>query len=293
MLTAEEQRAAEEKAAAEKAQAEAEAAAAAEAGKDGKPVTQEAIDAIYKKFRETDEALARSEQQNVELVTRLNERVEPKVVPVVDESNLKEKYRVDSYPKTEEEWDDLIAEHPTYGTDLRQKYLSSQQNVVDLSAQSRKRVMDKHPDLFLKDANGNYILDRNGDVQFDMTNKKAQIATEIYNRDPSVVHTATGPELVMAEVERRMAGEKEDTVKEKLEEEKRIAEEKRAAEAGGAGVASGGGAPPPKPKVEVKFNSDAEKVSAERMVASGRIASLEDYCRVRDNKEVAYGRGGF
>lgn len=287
-MTLEEQRAADEKAA-----AEAEAARIATPPKEEKPVTQEAIDAIYKKFRETDEALARSESKNVELVGRLNDtQVKPAIVPN-DSDSLKDKFTTERYPQSEEDWDDLIAEHPTYGTDLRQKYLHSQQSVHDLGAQSRKRVLDEHPDMFQRNASGTLILDREGNPQLDMSTEKAKLVTEIYNKDPSVVYTVTGPELVMAEVARRMAGEKEDKVKEKLEEEKKVAEDKRAAGAAGAGVASGGQTPPVKPKVDVKFNSDSEKAQAEKMVASGRIASLEDYCSVRDNNEVPYGRGGF
>ena len=273
---------------------QAEAKAKAEAEQAGKPVTQEAINTIYKKFRETDEKLQKSEEEKVVLVTRIAELERGRPKPVITQpQSLKDRYNEESFPETEEEWDELIAEHPTYGTDLRQRYLGGISSFEQEQKKSAKKLQDKHPDMFLKDENGNLRYDKNGLVLFDPISEKGKIFNEIAAEDPNILRVKNGPEMVMAAMEARMKGKEEGALKEKIEQEKEEKEKQRQADIKAGRVASGGAQPPQKPNVEVKFNSEAEKQAAERAVASGRVKDLETYCAIRDSKEVSYGRGGF
>ena len=271
-------------------QAQAEAQAKADAGKAGKPVTQEAIDAIYKKLKETEEKLTKSEQEKVGLVTRvvaLETGGKPKGT-----QTLKDIYNEENMPQTEEDWDELIAQYPTYGTDLRRKYQDGEKSFRDAQSNSAKRLRDKHPDMFMKDKDGNFIFNERG-IVFNPESEKAKVFQEIANKDPRILEIADGPEMVMALMEKRLQGQEEGALKEKIEQEKDVKEKQRQADIKAGRVADGGSPPPAKPAVEVKFNSEAEKQAAERAVASGKVKDLATYCAIRDNKDVAYGRGGF
>lgn len=281
----------------------AEEQAIKEAG-NNKPVTQEAIDRIYKEMRQTKEQLDRSEETNAQMVARLAEMEARGVRPTVtapdedDDRPLGEKYTPENFPKTKDEWDDLIAEEPMYGVDLRAQFLARQANERNSfeakQTASRSKVETKHPDMFKRDDSGNFIRDAEGKIQIDQTSAKAKVFVDIVNRDLSIMNSVTWPELAMEAMENRLSGAKEEDVVKKLEEEKAAAEAKRQEEVKAGAVAGGGGAPPAeKPKVEVKFNSDEERKHAEGLVEGGKIKSLEDYCAVRDNNAIGYGRGGF
>ena len=290
-MTAEELKAQQEKEVKDKEmQAQAEAQAKADAGKVGKPVTQEAIDAIYKKLKETEEKLSRSEQEKVGLVTRvaaLETSGKPKGT-----QTLRDVYSEENYPQSEEEWDDLIAQYPTYGTDLRRRF---QDNVITFESAQKKsaeRLREKHPDMFMKDKDGKFIFNEHG-IVFNPESEKAKVFQDIANKDSRILEIADGPEMVMALMEKRLQGQEEGALKEKIEQEKDTKEKQRQADIKAGRVADGGSAPPAKPAVEVKFNSDVEKQAAERAVASGKVKDLATYCAIRDNKDISYGRGGF
>ena len=282
---------------------EAEDKAKEEAAKKGKPVTQEAIDRIFGKLKETEEKLVRSEKDKVGLVGRISDlekRISPVAPALAGDGSLKSKFSEKNYPKTEEEWDDLIADHPTYGTDLRNTYVSSRQKGADVQDQSRKKVEQDHPDMFQRDANGNFIIDTEGVPQIDLTTKKGKIFKEIAEAGgidaDGIPHTwkaLNGPTLIMTATLARLGQEDEGKVKDELKKKKEKEEKDRLAAAGNANVITGGAPPPPPPKAEVKFNSASEKQLAEDQVKAGKYKDLQEYCNTRDNKTIGYGRGGF
>lgn len=280
---------------------EAEAAAEKEAAEKGKPVTQEAINRIYGKLKETEEKLVRSEQEKVGLVGRLSEVEKrlPAKQPAGD-APLREQFTEKNFPRTEEEWDDLASESPTYAMDLRSTYNASRRKSVDEQERSRQSIMKDNPDMYQRDADGKFVLDAQGYPQLDMTTKKAQIFCEEAEKGgsdengyPLIMKVANGPEMVMAQTRLRLSGDEEATVKEKIKKEKEEKEAARRKQVGDGGIASGGTGAPPAPKVEVKFNSDQEKAIAEQAVSAGKYKDLQEYCNVRDNVTVPYGRGGF
>lgn len=268
-----------------------------------KEVTQEAIDRIYKEMRESKEKLDRAEAEKVQLVGRialLEKKTVPPVAPPADDKELplNKRFNENNFPTTDEEWDDLIAEFPTYGVDLRQKFKEGTKiRISEFERRyetSRKKVEAKHPDMFVRDSEGNFVLDKDGLVQIDQTNPKAQVMLKIVEADPSIMQSPSWPTLVMEAMENRMAGKKGEEVAKELEDKKKKEEETRLKGVKAGAVASGGEPPPiVKPKVEVSFNSQEEKRHAEGLVASGKIKSLEDYCAVRNSSQIPYSRGGF
>jgi hypothetical protein len=144
----------------------------------------------------------------------------------------------------------------------------------------------------MKDKDGNFMYNEKG-IIFNPDSEKARIFQEIANRDPRILDIADGPEMVMAAMETRLKGKEEGALKEKIDKEKEEKEKLRQADIKAGGTISGGAPPPVKPAAEVKFNSDAEKQAAERVVASGKVKDLATYCAIRDSKEVSFGRGGF
>lgn len=274
------------------------------------PLTQEAFDQLYKEMKTATETLDKaniqlgnSEKSNVALVTRIKtledkggEYTPPAGAPPVGGKQaaggtLRDVYNEKNFPKTEEEWDDLIADFPTYGTDLRKKYLDGSNSRQTRQLASAKRVQEKHPEMFQRNADGSIKMDEKGFPVPDLENAKTKLFIEIAEEDPNILSVATGPELVMASVEQRMGGKKEEDVKADLEKKKREEEERLGrVKAGGTG-SGGSGAPPKKEAGSATFNSDAEKDAAETAVASGKYKTLEDYCATRDGREVPYRRG--
>lgn len=276
-----------------------------EAAKKNKPVTQEAIDRLYGKLKETEERLqdttnklTTAEQEKVGLVGRVN-NLEKRVPPAAaTDKPLREVFSEGNYPKTEEEWDDLIAESPTYGTDLRLKYSNSRNKFADSQEKSRQKIMEKHPDMYIRDADGKLVL-QNGFAQLDMKSEKAKLFIQVAEESgvdvdgvPNILKSVNGPEMVMTTVVTRLK-EKEDKLKTDAKAKKDAEEAERQRRVKGGKVIIGGEPPPPPPKVEVKFNSEEERQAAEAAVGAGHFKDLEEYCRVKQDKRIGYGRGGF
>jgi len=268
------------------------------AKKEGREVSQEVIDRIYGKLKETEERLSRSERDKVGLVGRVRdlERKNKDAEP----GSLKEKYNMRNYPTSEEEWEELYNESPMYATDLRFAYQQSRQKGQDEQNKSREKLLKEHPDMYVRDSGGNMVMDDEGYPQLDMSTEKAKIFCEEaqksgYDSDgiPFIMKAINGPEMVMAATMARLRTKEEAKVKEELDKKKKDEESKRQQGAKNAGVASGGTGAPAAPAQKVSFTSDFEKEQAEKEVSAGKYKDLEEYCRIRDNKVVAYGRGGF
>ncbi len=252
--------------------AEAKAKAEEDARKKGLPVTQEAIDNIFKKLVKTEEKLERSEKANVGLVGRVADLEKKATPPPADPSSLpiRERYSERSFPKTKDEWDDVYAEDPAYATDLRYAFNKSRQSTTEAQESSRKKIQDEHPDMFLRNEDGSFILNAEGYPQLDKSTKKAQLFGEIAQRSgvgpdgvPHLWKATNGPEMIMTSVMAKLKGEEEGKVKADLDKKKAEDEKKRQAGATGAGVASGGAAPPATfKKVEMKFKSYYVRKSA-------------------------------
>jgi hypothetical protein len=270
---------------------------------EGKLLTREAFDGLYKKGKIVEDKLKVAEEGKVEAIGRVatlekeNERLRKTTVPpskpVKGITPLVEVFNERNYPQTKEEWDDLHDEDPLYCTDLRQSYNNRRQSSADERAESARKIQEANKDMFKVDEAGNLILDETGRPQVDEKTEKGKIFLEVCGDDPRLLDVRGGLEKVMEITLGRLGKSKEKKTLEQLNEEKRIAEEKRKKDVKGGAVVSGGNPPPPPPKVEVTFNSKEEEAYVERKIASGVYKDKEHYCRVRDNKEVGYGRGGF
>ena len=267
-------------------------------GKDGKPLTQEAFDDVWKAKKTVEEKLSTAEREKVDAITRAKKAEEEiarlrKPKTTFTRGALSEVYNNENYPETEEEWDDLFDENPRYATDLRQSFNDRRKSSETEIQVTAKKIQDDHKDMFLVDENGNFILDTNGRVQVDPKTPKGKAFLDAVGDDPRILQVKGGLEKVMELALARLDKKKGAESLEKLNKEKEEAEKKRQESVKAGGVASGGKTPPPPKKVDVKFNSKEEEEYVERQVAKGIYKDKEHYCRVRDNKEVPYGRGGF
>lgn len=273
------------------------------------PVNQEAIDRIFKKQKETEEALERSEREKVDLVGRVKSLEEagkppaPAATPPPPGTKTKYGFKPDGsvvYPATQEEWEDLYDDNPLLATDLRVALNTRQGKTVNAQLESIDKVAKGHPEMFKKDEQGNILKDARGIPVPDIANPKYKRYCEIAAESgvdaagsPVVMGLPDGPEIVALKLEKELYKGKEAELTKKAKEEADAAELARKEKVKAGGTAPPGGAPPAAPKkTEVTFNSASEKAVAEEKVASGKYTDLEEYCRVRDSKEVAYGRGG-
>lgn len=245
---------------------------------------------LIDKAKVLEDKLKKSEAEKVRLVG-----TQRPIIPPVGQS-VREKY-ANRFPQTEEEWSEVADEDPVLAMDLRIEYKNSQQSSIDKLRNSAKKVQDKHSDMYEKDASGNFVQitfpDGSTGPKIDENSPKGKVWMKLAGRDPRILEIENGPEIVMKAMEAELRGEEEAKVKEELEKKGKEAEEKRQKDVDAGAVASGGSTPPAPPKKELKFNSEEEKASAEKAVASGKFKSLEEYCEVRDNQDIPYGRGGF
>lgn len=267
-------------------------------GKDGKPLTQEAFDDVWKAKKTVEEKLSTAEKEKVDAITRANKaEIElarfKKPIVKLKTGDLTEVYNEDNFPETEEEWDDLFDENLRYATDLRQSFNNKKKTSEGEIQQVAKKIQDEHKDMFLMDAEGNFILDGNNRVQVDPKTEKGKAFLDAVGDDPRILQVKGGLEKVMELALARLDKRKGAESLEKLNKEKEEAEKKRQENVKAGGVAHGGQNPPPPKKVDVKFNSKEEEEYVERKITQGVFKDKEHYCRVRDNKEVPYGRGGF
>lgn len=284
------------------------------------PVNQEAIDRIWKEMKEGKEKSAKemqdvvdklqiSEEQKVDLVDRIKALEDSKVKPaeIIDDGEEKhfgmQANGTILYPETEEDWDNLIIERPTFGTDLRNKYNEDvggrkkkiKQSQLDSALKVANEIL---PDMYKKDAEGKLVIDKNGhpvpDEKSDTYKVYCQIAAEEGvdgNGRPVIFATKNGPELIALKVKQVQGTERETVLKQKADNEAKEKEKIRQQQIKDGKLGGPGHQPPPKKVAEIKFSSDFEKQRAEAKVAQGLYKSLQQYCDVRDNAAVPYGRG--
>ena len=280
-----------------------------------KEVSQDAIDRIFKQFKTAEERAEKledlykqSEISKTDLVERIKLLEEQNRKPSEIEDRPKTYGQQPNgsilYPQTEEEWDDLIAERPAFGTDLRAEYnkqtKGKTEDIRKAQKESALRVAnDLLPDMYKRDSEGKVVLDKNGhptpDEQSDTFKIYCQIASEEgvdSNGNPVIFSTKNGPELIALKVQRVLGTERETELKVKAENERLEREGNRGKKVKNGQIAPPGQQPPsPKQSVKVTFGSDWEKQRAESKVAQGVYKSLEEYCAIRDNQTIPYGRG--
>ena len=279
-----------------------------------KQVSQEAIDRIWKQMKESEEKseelatqLKESEEGKVDLVERIKKLETPEGEETTEPPA--ETYGVQSngqwaFPQTEEEWDTLIAERPTFGMDLRNKYSEivggQTKKIQNAQLKSALKVANEIlPDMYKKDNEGKVLLDKNGHPVQDEKSETFKIYCQIAAEEgvneygqPVIFSTKNGPELIALKTKQVLGTEREVELKKKAEAEKSDIEKKRTKQVQDGLVSPPGQEPPITTKAEVKFGSDYEKERAEQKVVQGVYKSLEEYCQIRDNKSVPYGRGG-
>lgn len=252
-------------------------------------LTQQNMDRVVREGRETKEALDRERAEKQNLLQEVQRYKTP--APIVPEG---QKYTIQNPPKTQEEWDSLMIESPTYGFDLRQaistRIISNNSDFQRAFSNAAKEVQGEHPDMYalevdstgqtLKDGQGKPIIkkDQNGAPIFNPNSEKGKLWEQIYKDSyrpdgTNPLDTApNAPTLMMAELERRLV-KKGTTMIDKPLVQNQVAPV---------------GVMPPVTSVKVKFATDAEKEHAEKAVARGTFANLEEYCQLRDKGERGF-----
>lgn len=259
-------------------------------------LTQQNMDKTFREAKEWKEKYSQLETQKNNLTVEL-EQYKKKVVPEVpDDDGTKQPYSIHNLPKTKEEWADLMIDDPVLGTDLRTYYnnqtTQSQTKFQEVQASSRRTVQAEHPDMYIaeldsngqpkKDSKGKVVLkvdEVSGEPIFNPDSEKGKLWTAIYNENPSIANNPHAPELLMATMERRLRLKGEEMVKDaNTNREQQIQD----------GQVVQDGVTPPAPTVEVKFNSEEERIHAQGMVNRGLYKDLTDYVKNRDSKEDGY-----
>ena len=116
-------------------------------------LTQTRMDTIFRQNKEYQEKLTEIETNNKNLSLEL-ERYKSQPLPIVTPTGEKQ-YGQGKYPVTQEEWDDLFLEKPTFANDLRNMYLNEQnqykQNFEASREEGVKLVYTEHPDMFIQE----------------------------------------------------------------------------------------------------------------------------------------------
>ena len=250
------------------------------------------------KIKIISDKLNRAEEDKVMILSKVKD-LETKIRPPQrqpddDELPLSQKFNEQNLPQTDEEWNALFDESPAYAADLRHVYNKR----VDSHQETFKTCVDelkkKHPEMYLRDSTGAFLLDRDGNVQFDMNSEKGKLFNEIAGQDPAILRVKNGPRIVMEAMENRLKGVSEAKVQKELEEKKAKEEVDRLARVKAGGVADGGGAPPADdPNIKVEWNSQEEEVHVKKMIAKGIYKDEKDYMRTKNANTIGYGRGGF
>lgn len=256
-------------------------------------LTQANTDRMFRENRELQEKLDRERQEKENLTVEVN-RYKTPPAPVVDNSG-QPIYSINNFPKTEQEWDALALERPTFASDLRFSYLNRQQ-AIDTEYQRahanyRKEVQAEHPDMYLceidssgnplKDDKGNIIhkLSATGEPIYNPQSEKGKLWEQIYleSRRPDgtnpLNNAPNAPRLMMAELERRLV-KKGQAIIDKNTPPKQ-------------NHVAGPGVPPPV-QVKVSFGSKDEEAHVESAIQRGTWKNKEEYCEARDN-----GTSGF
>lgn len=247
--------------------------------------SQPRIDELTRKEREAREKLVRETQEKENLLAEIERLKQPQIV----NNDQPIQYGNGVYPKTQEEWDNLFIEKPTFANDLRNEFkgkqISVQNDYVETQNKARKIVQEEHPDMYIaelaedgtqkKDDKGNVILKlENGQPIFDPYSEKGKLWSEIFYEDQNAWSSKNAPKLLMAEMERRLRvkGKNMINAQNNVENDE-------------SGLAPKGVTPPK--KSSLKFASEEERALAQKAVTRGTYKSEEEYCEWRDKGAAA------
>lgn len=256
-------------------------------------LTQANTDRMFRENRELQEKLDRERQEKENLTLEVNRYRTPP--PVNVDKNGDQIYSSNNFPKTEQEWDTLALERPTFAADLRYEYLNRQKTVNTEFQRAWfgyvKEVQAEHPDMYLtemdvsgnpaKDDKGNVLFKRNkdGDPIYNPNSEKGKLWEQIWKdstRPDGTNPLATlpnAPALMQAELERRLMKNGQAVIdKTNPQKQNHVA---------------GPGVPPPK-LTKVSFGSKEEEAHVESAIQRGTWKSKEEYCESRDT-----GTSGF
>lgn len=255
-------------------------------------LTQHNTDRLTREKRELEQKLAVEQQEKENLAAEVNRfKVTPIVPPVVDKN---QPFSANNFPKTEQEWDALALERPTFAADLRYAYLN-RQTAIDTDfnrahANYRKEVQAEHPDMYLteldevgqpkKDENGKLVLKlgANGEPLFNPNSEKGKLWEQIFNesRRPDgtnpLLTLPNAPSLMQAELERRLVKKGQSMIQAQTPKQNQVAAP---------------GVPPPV-SIKVAFKSKEEELHVEKSIERGVYKSKEQYCQIRDGEPSGY-----
>lgn len=250
------------------------------------------------KIKIISDKLSEAEKEKVFILSKvkaLEMKVNPPARREDEEETLSSKYNEANPPQTNDEWNSLFDENPTFASDLRQRLhrvAEEHQSTIQSCVEELKK---KHPDIYVRDSQGNFILDSRGNVQFDATSEKGKLFNELAGQDPNILRIKNGPRIVMEAMENRLKGMEASKVQAELEAKKKKEEEDRQARVAAGGVASGGSNSPQirDEDIKVEYNSIEEKEWVSQGIKLGRYKDEKDYMKTKQSATIGYGRGGF
>lgn len=253
-------------------------------------LTQQNMDRVVRENRELQEKLNREQNEKQNLALEVNRfRSTP---PVVD-PNVKVPFSSTNYPKTQEEWDGLFLENPTFASDLRFNFLNRQTsiNTEFQSARSNhaKVVQAEHPDMYVtemdgnglpkKDDQGKLVLkrDQNGFVMLNENSEKGKLWNQIWQESARpdgsnpLSELPNAPALMQAELERRLRSKGQAMVQSNEVKQNQVA------------------VPGVTPPVVSKgsYRSKEEEFLAKKSIERGVYKDESDFFRVRDGGSMA------
>lgn len=269
-------------------------------------LTQQRMDTVFRQNKELQEKMAAQEEKIKNLNLELQKFVQPPDQGKTDDQNvpLLQKYGQGRYPKTDDEWNDLFIEHPTFASDLRNTYFAEQSqrqtSFETEQAKHRKTVQLEHSDMYLpeldtdgkpkKDAQGKPVLKihpHSGEPIFNPDSEKGKLWTQIFeeawvvNADGTKVNPylqmKNAPMLVMSEMERRLRAKGAAMIHQGQNNQSAADESALAPQ----------GVTPPK-NVSVRWASDEEKSHVQRQIARGVWKNEEEYMKYRDSGQIGY-----
>jgi hypothetical protein len=256
-------------------------------------LTQENYDRTLREKRELETKYKETESQKNNLSVELEKykKVTPSsgiIVPVI---TPEKPYAKDNLPKTNKEWEDLSVKDPVAFTDLRAYYISNVQeqekSFYETRTKTQRTLQEEHPDMFEAeldennqpklDSNGKVVLRRaeDGSVFLSKTSKKAQLWDKLCNENPGIERHANAPELLQAQLERKLRLEGTEVVNQVKSERERMLQE---------GQVIAEGLTPPQ-SVKITFQNDEEKIHAQRMINKGLYRDFTEYVMNRDKKD--------
>lgn len=255
-------------------------------------LTQANTDRLYREKRELEQRFTQKEQE----VQNLSAEVQRYRQPVVADPNVKIPYSSANYPKSQEEWDGLFLENPTFAADLRFNFLNRQTSInTDFqSAQTnyRKTVQAEHPDMYVAelDVNGNPRVDEhgklvlqkgaNGEPVYNPNSEKGKLWEQIWRESTRLDGTNSlsalpnAPALMQAELERRLRSKGQAMIQNATPKQNQVAAP---------------GVPPPV-VVKGSYKSKEEEAHAKKSIERGVYRDESDYFSVRDgSSQAVYG----